>query len=93
MSSPSSGSKNKPGKNQREFRRQFSALVSWVACYLTLKMEPICSSETSVELQRTTRSYIPKNRNLQRKQRLDNNIIFIIDKEAVNILSQVGWYA
>jgi hypothetical protein len=31
--------------------------------FLTLKMEAICSSETSVEFQRTTRRYIPEDRN------------------------------
>jgi hypothetical protein len=31
----------------------------------TLKMEAICSSETSVETQRTTRRHIPEDNNLQ----------------------------
>jgi hypothetical protein len=30
----------------------------------TLEMEPTCSSETSVDFQRTTRRYIPEDRTL-----------------------------
>jgi hypothetical protein len=37
-------------RNQREIRRQADS---------TLKMEAICSSETSVDFQQTTRHYIP----------------------------------
>jgi hypothetical protein len=37
-------------------------LVSWLAYFSTLKIEATCSSETSVEFQRTTRRYIPENR-------------------------------
>jgi hypothetical protein len=37
-----------------------STLVSFSAYYSTLKTEVICSSETSVEFQRTTWRYIPK---------------------------------
>jgi hypothetical protein len=35
-------------------------LVSYSTCFSTLKMEAICSSETSVDTQRTTRRYIPE---------------------------------
>jgi hypothetical protein len=42
-----------------------SSLVSCLAYYLTLKMEATCSSETSVDFQRTTLHYIPKNIILQ----------------------------
>jgi hypothetical protein len=35
-------------------------LVSCLGYFLTLKMEAICSSETSVDFQRTTQCYIPQ---------------------------------
>jgi hypothetical protein len=35
-------------------------LVSCSAYYSALKMEPICSSETSIDFQRTSRRYIPE---------------------------------
>jgi hypothetical protein len=38
--------------------------------YSTLKMEAICSSETSVETQRTTRLQIPEERTLHMKLNL-----------------------
>jgi hypothetical protein len=41
-------------------------LVSWLACYLTLKMEATCSSESSVDFQRTTRRYIPEDKTLHK---------------------------
>jgi hypothetical protein len=50
------------GRNQHESR--------WHAClliFLTLKMEAIYSSETSVDTQQTTRRYIPEDCNLQVK--------------------------
>jgi hypothetical protein len=50
ISPPSSGLKNKPP----HFK-----FVSCSAYSSTLKMEAICSSETSVDFQRTTRRYIP----------------------------------
>jgi hypothetical protein len=40
-------------------------LVSCSAYSSTLKMEVICSSETSVDFQQTTRHYIPEDRTLQ----------------------------
>jgi hypothetical protein len=46
----SSGSKNKPSKISAQ---------KHIASRALLKMEAICSSETSVDLQRTTRRYIP----------------------------------
>jgi hypothetical protein len=39
-------------------------LVSCPAYFSTLKMEVICSSETSVDFQRTTRRYIPEDSTL-----------------------------
>jgi hypothetical protein len=35
---------------------------------LTLKMKAICSSETSVDFQRTTRRYIPEDRTLNNRE-------------------------
>jgi hypothetical protein len=40
--------------------------VASLACSSTLKMEAICSSETSVDFQWTTRRYIPEGVTLQR---------------------------
>jgi hypothetical protein len=40
------------------------ALVSCLVYSSTLKMEATCSSETSVDLQWTTRRYIPEDRTL-----------------------------
>jgi hypothetical protein len=37
--------------------------------FSTLKMESICSSETSVDFQRTTRSYIPEDTTLHNRLR------------------------
>jgi Fe2+ transport system protein B len=39
-------------------------LVSCFACFSTLKIEAICSSEMSVHFQQTTRYYIPDDRTL-----------------------------
>jgi hypothetical protein len=68
MSLLSSMSKNKPSKNpaskQMASRAAF-ALVSFFAYSCTLKMEATCSSETSVDFQRSTWRYIPEDRTLQ----------------------------
>jgi hypothetical protein len=48
--------------------RRCHLLARWFPAeliYSTLKMEAICSSETSVDTQRTTRSYIPEDGTLQ----------------------------
>jgi hypothetical protein len=59
------------GRNQSESRWQAEpcfppacTLVSCLAYSSTLKMEAICSSETSVDFQRTTWRYIPEDRTL-----------------------------
>jgi hypothetical protein len=39
-----------------------STLVSCLACSLTLKMEAMCGSETSVDFQQTTQHHIPEDR-------------------------------
>jgi hypothetical protein len=52
MPPPSSGSKNKASAFK---------LVSCLAYSSTLKMEATCSSETSVDSERTARRYIPEN--------------------------------
>jgi hypothetical protein len=63
MSSPSSGSKNKPRKKPALLVTCFM-LVSFLAYSSTLKIEAACFSETSVDFQRTTRRYIPEDRPL-----------------------------
>jgi hypothetical protein len=55
---PSSGSKNKPSE------KPASKQVATSAYFSTPKMEAICSSETSVDFQRTTRRYIPEDSSL-----------------------------
>jgi hypothetical protein len=50
---------NKP--NKKPVRRRWQAKQ-------TLKMEATCSFEMSVEFQRSTRRYIPEDRNLQRSR-------------------------
>jgi hypothetical protein len=39
-------------------------IVSYLAYFRTLKMEPTCSSETSADFQPITRRYIPEDRTL-----------------------------
>jgi hypothetical protein len=51
-------------KNQHKSRWQASMLLSCSAYSSTLKMEAICSSETSVHFQQTTRRYIPEDSTL-----------------------------
>jgi hypothetical protein len=53
-SPPSSGSNNKPS-----LPPAFTLVSCW-AYSSTLNMEAICSSETSVDVQWTTRRYIPE---------------------------------
>jgi hypothetical protein len=48
MSPPSSGSKNKPSN-------KISVKAGWLAYFSTLLLEVTCSTETSVDFQRTTR--------------------------------------
>jgi hypothetical protein len=62
ISPPSSGSKNKPSKNpEPELCLPLAfTLVSFSAYFSILKMEAICSSETSVDFQRTSQRYIPE---------------------------------
>jgi hypothetical protein len=59
----SSGSKNKLGKKPAWIRQQ-AQLGSCVTYSSTLKMEATCSSETSVNFQRTTPRYVPEDRTL-----------------------------
>jgi hypothetical protein len=52
-------------RNYREIRWQAELLFfARVGTFLRLFLEPICSSETSVGFQRTTRRYIPEDINL-----------------------------
>jgi hypothetical protein len=45
-----------------KYNAVLSVYFTLISCsaYSTLKMEEICSSETSVDFQRTTRRYIPE---------------------------------
>jgi hypothetical protein len=60
---PSSRSKKKRSKKPAKLATCFM-LVSSLAYSSALKMEATCSSETSVDFQRTMRSYIPEGRTL-----------------------------
>jgi hypothetical protein len=62
ISTPSCGSKNNPSKKKNSLQSDFT-LVSCSAYSLNLKMEMICSSEMSVDFQRTT--CISEDRTLQ----------------------------
>jgi hypothetical protein len=65
MSPPSSGPKNKPSmKPAWACLTHAFTLISCSAYSSTLKMEAICSSETSVEFQRITQRYIPEDSTL-----------------------------
>jgi hypothetical protein len=54
--------------------------------FSTLKMEAICSSETSVDFQRTTRRYIPEDSTLQTQSYLINKLIHVILHELLGTL-------
>jgi hypothetical protein len=55
-------------------------LLSCMAYTSTLKMEAICSSESSVDFQRTTRRYITEYRTLRHHhcENLKSNILFCL---------------
>jgi hypothetical protein len=58
-----------PLKVSRRFGKTYSLLARWFLAELifsTPKMKAICSSETSVDTQRTTRRYIPEDGTLQK---------------------------
>jgi hypothetical protein len=63
-----------PARNQRESRWKTQP---YSVSYLTLKMEVICSSETSLDFQRTTRLHIPEDRTLHnhRCENLNSSIL------------------
>jgi hypothetical protein len=48
--------------NQAGNQREAGSKPNWSPYSSTLKMEEICSSETSVDFQRTTRRVIPKDK-------------------------------
>jgi hypothetical protein len=51
-------------RNQRESKWQAEFFASCSAYSSTLKMEAICSTETSIDIRRTTRRYIPEDSTL-----------------------------
>jgi hypothetical protein len=76
-------------------RSVHTALINGLHCsaYSTLKIEAICSSKTSVDFQRTTQRYIPKQSNLHnhRCENLRPYISFLL-LVTENILSTlVSW--
>jgi hypothetical protein len=86
VSPPSSGSKNKPSKKPAWIQVASIVLVSCSAHFSTLKMEAI--SEMSVDFQRTTRRYIPEDRNLH-NHRCENIKYYI--PMFVSLLVPTSW--
>jgi hypothetical protein len=74
----SSRCKNKPSK------KPAFTLVSCSAHFSTLKVEAICSSETSVDFQWTERRYIPQDSTLQLQCKFCANIINV-DNSVLNV--------
>jgi hypothetical protein len=76
------GRRMSQAKHQREglcFLPTFR-LVYCLAYSSTLKMEPTCSSETSIDFQRSIRHYIPEDRTLRHKFCLKSrvNVYFLV---------------
>jgi hypothetical protein len=71
----------------------FFTLVYCSAYSSTLKMEAICSSETSVHIQRTTRRYIPEDSTLHnhRCEHLKSYIIYINLGMIRALLKPLSW--
>jgi hypothetical protein len=80
MSAPSSESKNKPSQKVELCLPPAFTLSSCSAYSPIVKMEATFSSETSVDIQRTTRRYIPEDRILH-NHRCKNfkSYIFLLD--------------
>jgi hypothetical protein len=65
MSPPSSGSRNKPRNHRERGGNRVALHADFVfGLFSEPKDEEHVSSETSVDFQRTTRRYIPEDRNL-----------------------------
>jgi hypothetical protein len=82
-------------KFEQEIRTLLAAcfvMVSWLSYSLTLKMELMCPSETSVLLQQTTRCYIPEDRTLHnhRCENLDVLCSRYVNFKISKILCRVG---
>jgi hypothetical protein len=54
-----------------ELRGRKSRLISCLVYSSAPKMEAKCSSDTSVDFERTTRGYMPEDITLQNRERLD----------------------
>jgi hypothetical protein len=65
-------------------------LVSFLAYSSTLKMEATCSSEMSLDFQRTTRCYIPEDRTLHNHR--CENLRSCVVKQVVPILPSQARY-
>jgi hypothetical protein len=74
-SPPSSGLKSKPSKNPAWSRQQAEFCLAY---FLTPNMEAVCSSQTLVNLGKTTQRYIPEVRTLQRKSFIQLWILHIM---------------
>jgi hypothetical protein len=75
MSPPPSGLRSKkddkPAWNRQKAEVAYFTLVCFFPYYSALTIEETCSSETSVDFQRTTRRYILEYRNLHINELLD----------------------
>jgi hypothetical protein len=74
-------------RNQHERRWQAepaSTLISCSAYSSTLKMEAICSSETSVDFQQTTRRYFPKDSTLHLPHTSQCHVTFTVETASLS---------
>jgi hypothetical protein len=62
------------------FSERLPPTFTLISCstYSTLKMEAVCSSETSVDFQRSTRRYVPEDSNLQT---FPSSILYGLDRD------------
>jgi hypothetical protein len=90
ISPPSSGSKNKSSKISASKLAPAFTLVSCSAS--TLKTEAICSSETSVNFQRTTWHYIPSTLHNRRYEKLRSYISCLAFSQYYFNVLRCNWF-